>query len=103
MKSVFRATDMLGRVGGDEFLVFMKHVNKDAVKERARELCSRIKQVYKNNETEVNVSCSIGIAYYPFDGEEYNEMFSKADLAMYYAKVKGGNHFASYEEIIENI
>lgn len=103
MKSVFRATDLLGRVGGDEFLVFMKNVNKDAVKERARELCCRIKQVYKNNETEVNVSCSIGIAYYPFDGEEYNEMFSKADLAMYYAKVKGGNHFASYEEIIENI
>lgn len=103
MKSVFRSSDYLGRVGGDEFLVFMKNTNKAVVKEKAKDLCALINQVYKNDQGEVRVSCSIGIAFYPSEGNDYDELFSKADLAMYYSKLKGGNYYISYEEIMENI
>lgn len=103
LKDVFRISDYLGRVGGDEFVIFMKNINKEAVRQKAAELCSEIYHTYKNKKGHVQVSCSVGIAYYPYDGNDYDELFSKADLAMYFSKLNGGNFAASYEEIIENI
>lgn len=106
MKSVFRNTDIVGRVGGDEFLVFMKHVTRDVCYRKAVEFGTLVGQSLEKAAGGVEVSCSIGIAYYDVDFEEndtgdgrtYNELFTRADMAMYRAKKQGKNCVVAYSD-----
>lgn len=90
----FRATDIVGRVGGDEFLVFMKNTAMDVVVEKAKKLCSTCGRQLIGDEAVVNVTLSIGIAIYGVDGEDYNTLFQMADRAMYRIKRNGKNSFS---------
>ena len=100
--SVFRKADVIGRVGGDEFLVFMKNVEKNIVLERAEQLCQRLRQQYEGEKQNVGISCSVGIALYNVDGLTYQELFERADYAMYQAKDAGKNqyHLAESEAMV---
>lgn len=103
MKKVFITDELLGRAGGDEFVVFIKNSNRKKTEDLAKILCKEIKQKYSGNKKEVDVSSSIGIAYFIEDGFDYNSLFSKADIAMYYSKLQGGNRLTTYKEIIDVI
>ncbi len=94
----FRADDILGRVGGDEFVVFLKNtVNIDEISKKATKICSEVNKVYEKNGQSVNLSCSIGIALSPTHGETFEELYHKADLAMYSCKKKMKNGYVIYE------
>lgn len=105
MKNVFRNTDIVGRVGGDEFLVFMKYVNRDVCYRKAMEFGAMVGATLEKSADGVEVSCSIGIAYYEVDfegndtgdGRTYHELFTRADMAMYRAKEKGKNCVVEYD------
>lgn len=91
LPQVFRDSDIIGRVGGDEFMVFMKDVAvPSAIIERAECLC-RIFDGQKIGKHGASVYSSIGIARYPQDADTYDELFRKADAAMYQAKRRGKN------------
>lgn len=93
-----RNTDIVGRVGGDEFLVFMRGVRSpDIVARKAREICTAFTERYGDSLVNGGVSCSVGIALYPRDGASYEALLSKADQALYAAKEKGKNRFAFYD------
>lgn len=91
--SSFRTSDIVGRVGGDEFLVFMKEVEPDIVENKARMLCEKIKKQYQEDDLSVDISCSVGIAFFNQDGINYDELFERADYAMYQAKSAGKNQY----------
>lgn len=97
LSRLYRSTDIVGRIGGDEFFVLMKYTNLDQIKEKASVLCDTIKQVYKGEAGDVTISCSIGIALYNRDGSDYSTLFQKADLAMYQAKESGKNRYKIVE------
>lgn len=103
MKKVFCNDEILGRAGGDEFVVFIKNSNRTKTEELAKQLCSEVKKKYSGNKLDVDVSSSIGAAYFIEDGFDYNSLFSKADIAMYYSKLQGGNRLTTYKEIIDVI
>lgn len=90
----FRASDIVGRVGGDEFLVFMKNTTMEVVVEKAKKLCSGCGKQLIGDEAVVNVTLSIGIAIYGVDGDDYNSLFQMADRAMYRIKKNGKNSFS---------
>ena len=90
-----RATDMVGRFGGDEFLIILPTGDK----ERARKIAEGIVRIVEKNSININqqlfnVRTSIGVATYPDDGGTAEDMFKKADGALYMVKRKGGNGVA---------
>lgn len=95
MQHVFRNVDIIGRIGGDEFLIYVETNNFDIIAKRADQLL----EMFANMNIEgVKISCSIGIALVPQDGKTFNEIYQKADQALYYVKNKGKNQYVFYNE-----
>lgn len=89
----FRTNDIVGRVGGDEFLVFMKNTTMRKAQEKAQILCRILSREYSGRDIHYHVSASIGLAVYEEDCKDYSSLFEKADHAMYRAKQGGGNNY----------
>jgi diguanylate cyclase (GGDEF)-like protein/PAS domain S-box-containing protein len=102
LKSQFREDDIVGRMGGDEFVVFLQNIPSDAILEDKSRLLNRI---FRNTRTSggdvCRVSCSVGAAIYPTDGTSYPELFHKADIAMYAAKNSGKDACCVYSDKME--
>ena len=96
IRSLFRGGDIVGRVGGDEFVVFMKNADSEAVMKKAETLNRTIESLSGCKKIGTSVSGSVGAAFYPGDGKSYDELFRKADTAMYVAKKQGKNSFRVY-------
>lgn len=96
LRALFRDGDILGRVGGDEFVVFMKKADSAAVAKKAEILNRSIASIGNGSNLSVPVSGSVGVALYPGDGACYDELFRNADTAMYSAKKGGKNSFRVY-------
>lgn len=84
-----RKTDILGRYGGDEFILLMPHVNAPA----AMEICDRLRKEIALKSSP-KFSISMGIASYPYDGRSFNELLEVADRGLYVAKANGKNRVA---------
>lgn len=96
----FRREDIVGRIGGDEFVVFMCDIDRaheSIIEERAKQLIAEIESLSKR-EDGANISCSVGIAKYPQDGTTYEELFAKADEALYDIKKNGKSDYRFYQE-----
>ncbi len=97
MNSVFRETDLIGRVGGDEFLILLKHVKEPfIVREKAEALLESISGLSDEINSPVQISCSIGISLYEGDGTSFDKLYERADTAMYRAKRAGRNKAEFY-------
>jgi diguanylate cyclase (GGDEF)-like protein len=98
MQDCVRGDDMVGRFGGDEFVIVLTDLGEDAlaiapVLEKIRQAVTR--PVLLDGQ-EVQVSCSMGVVMYPRDGEDPNTLMMNADAAMYRAKEMGNNNFQFY-------
>ena len=98
IRNVFRDTDLVGRMGGDEFMVLMSHTTLDIARDRARRLNDRIRSDVESGGESVHISCSIGIAFFAKDGEDYDSLFRAADSALYEAKESGKDCYRIYGE-----
>lgn len=93
LKKSFRDSDIVGRVGGDEFFALMKNVPDVALVERkANELLSTIQEICAGY-ADIRLSGSIGIGIYPENGKTLDELYGQADAALYQAKRKGKNQY----------
>ncbi len=93
VKANFRETDIVGRIGGDEFFAFMRNVSGVSLAEKkAGELLATIQKV-SVDYPDVELSGSIGVAMYPEDGKTLEDLYAMADGALYQAKRSGKNKF----------
>lgn len=92
----FRKSDVVGRIGGDEFIVFMTDIpNNELARQKANNLARLLR--YKPNITlPANVSISIGLVITEKCAYEYEELFNKADQALYEAKRNGKGQYKEY-------
>lgn len=97
--SIFRDADVVGRIGGDEFVVLMRSVtSKSQVEKKATHLCQAFHKRYSQNGETITISGSIGIAVFPMDGDTYETLVEHADSALYEVKGNGKNNYCFYEK-----
>ncbi len=95
-------SDVIARVGGDEFLMLLVNAGtQDDVSQRARKIVNSLAQPFEVEDREVGIGCSIGIAFYPDDGQ-HAKLIARADSAMYAAKRAGGGGFCFFVPAMED-
>lgn len=101
LNTAVRHCDLVGRIGGDEFLALIEDIksNQDVVTIVER-IIDSLRQPFLVNNHELQVSASVGIAIYPRDGN-LDRLLIAADSAMYHAKSAGKNQFRFYDEEME--
>ena len=95
----FKGKDIVGRVGGDEFMVFMQDIKFPGDAEGlSTSILNSIRKPYSCDGITVNITLSIGIAVCPISGTDYTELYENADRALYHTKEGGKNNFTVYEK-----
>ncbi len=105
LRTVFRADDFLGRLGGDEFCVLL-YLPKSAdfgtaaeyTSEKCRQLCEAFANNYTGPDGKYKVSASIGASFFPQNGSTFTELYQCADKALYESKRRGKDTFTLYME-----
>ncbi len=102
IRTEFRVTDIIGRTGGDEFIIFLKDLKDDSVIEReSGRVAGFFKDFTVGTYTKYSPTASIGAAIYPRDGSDYESLYKAADTALYKAKKRGKNQLAFFSETTE--
>ena len=84
--------------GGDEFLLLLRDVGTpDEIEQLIARCTSVLGEAYQIQKSELHISSSIGIARFPVDGSDSEELLARADAAMYHAKQNGRNMFRFFE------
>ena len=88
---------ILGRIGGDEFVVFTPVLNIEWVNRKAGEVSKALNIVCENNLSSWKMTGSIGIAVTPKDGKTFEDIYKNADIALYQTKEKGKNGYTIHK------
>lgn len=99
IQSEVRENGLVGRFGGDEFLVlFYNAYDMENMRERLRSIKNSVASsfVKTDNGEDISITLSIGCAAYPKDADNYEDLFFLADFALYRAKEKGRNRYIIY-------
>ena len=98
LKDCLRRGDTLARLGGDEFTVVLPELrDRQDAEIIAGKFLESLSRPFMLDGNEVYISASIGIAVYPTDGEQIDELLRHADIAMYHVKAQGKNGHSFYD------
>ena len=98
LKEKFTGDEIVGRFGGDEFIVFIKDTDdKEFARKIANEIWDGTRECIKLPDEEQKISVSMGIAVYHGEEKNYSEIFKKADVAMYKTKENRESRFNFYD------
>ncbi|WP_409967816.1 diguanylate cyclase [Bengtsoniella intestinalis] len=98
LKSIFRSTDLVGRIGGDEFMVLMKNTGDTVgITRKINQLLDQMDTTYQGPYHSHRISASVGVAVYGRDGKTFKELYDHADIALFDAKNRGKNDFVFYD------
>lgn len=102
IRKIMNPGDIVGRIGGDDFVLFFANVsNRDEVSRRIESLKKSLYGIYVGEKTKYKISCSIGGVIYPENGETYRELFQCGDIALYSAKEQGFEGFEWYVDCLQ--
>ncbi len=97
LKETFRDIDIIARIGGDEFIVFVEKLDDiELISQKAEKILEVYRKTYSGEYKDYSVSGSVGIAIFPRDGTNYEELYQNADKALSQAKIQGKNRFLIY-------
>ncbi|WP_343248733.1 sensor domain-containing diguanylate cyclase [Diplocloster hominis] len=93
----FRSSDLFARMGGDEFAVFVVNISSaEATLKIADRLCAKICGLTELTGLARQITISLGMSTYPLDAATFEELYKKADQALYEVKHNGGNGCLRY-------
>jgi diguanylate cyclase (GGDEF)-like protein/PAS domain S-box-containing protein len=102
-KRSLRAVDVVGRLGGDEFIILTEEVDElSQIANVAHKILTTTIQPMSLQGEECRVTASIGISIYPGDGTDEQTLIKNADIAMYFAKEEGKNNYQFYSKDIQS-
>ena len=85
----YKGMDVAGRIGGDEFMIFLNSISSDDACRLADKLCKLVKGAFEGEEYDGKITLSVGIAASPEHGKDYETLYNNADKALYTAKDSG--------------
>ncbi|MBD8527206.1 sensor domain-containing protein [Pseudomarimonas arenosa] len=97
LRLCLRQVDTAARLGGDEFILLLNKVDAVGAETAARRVLNALAEPIELDDMRFNLSCSIGIAMYPGDGTDMDELIKNADSAMYAVKERGRSDFRFYQ------
>ena len=104
IRNFFRASDIIGRFGGDEFIIFLKDIGQhDNILKKCPQLLENIRRSYKCQDDLLKLSASIGIVFSSNHNLSFEDLFHKADLALYAAKKSGKDQFCVYHSRLTSL
>jgi diguanylate cyclase (GGDEF)-like protein len=104
LKLVVRDVDFVARLGGDEFCIILDEMHdEERVGEVADRCLNKINQALQIGHQQVRPAASIGIAFYPRDGDNEIELMKAADTAMYKAKQAGKQRYCYYSKEMADV
>lgn len=105
LQNNLRDSDVIGRLGGDEFIILLNHVDDSTdISLLAQKLLDEFRSVFVLNQRELTSTISIGIAIYPTDSKTPAELLRQADSAMYHSKEQGRNTYNFFtQQMNQNI
>lgn len=96
-KSMIRENDIVARIGGDEFIIVLNDFSDTGVLEEViTKILHAFHQEWNIQDNFLRLSTSIGVAIYPDDSKDINELMKFADIAMYKAKAEGRDQFSFF-------
>ena len=96
LRTNFRKEDIIGRIGGDEFVVLLKNLTaKEEANAHIEHLISEIRDLYID-EIEGKMTISIGLCFAPENGSTFMDLYSCADRALYQTKQNGRDGYTFY-------
>jgi diguanylate cyclase (GGDEF)-like protein/PAS domain S-box-containing protein len=99
LRHCLRASDTVSRLGGDEFIILVEGTESPrffaAVAEK---ICQALDAPVELGAQSLSVSGTLGIAVAPVDGEDFDTLLKKADMAMYHAKARGRGSYSFFDE-----
>lgn len=104
LNKVFSDQDCIGRLGGDEFAVcvmyqaFDEQTLRAFIAKKAAKICQANRRTYTDGASEVSITSSVGISYAPDMGSSFEELYTRADAALYYSKEHGKNQYHIYTD-----
>lgn len=98
LKSLVREHDLVGRVGGDEFVLFLASCGDDVhLQRRGEQILETLQEELNQNGVVTTIKGSVGVSVYPKHGTNYEELYERADKALYHSKHLGKNVVTIYQ------
>lgn len=98
LKKQFPSEDIVGRIGGDEFAVFLSVPSKEWVEQKVEDLSKVLHYDFVNDSKKCIISSSIGVSIAPEAGNSFDTLYKKADKALYRTKKAGKDGYTIYKE-----
>ena len=100
----FRKDDIIGRIGGDEFVIYMRNIeSKEIASARVKNLIENVRSLPFEEMNGNHVTISVGIAFVPEAGNCYMDLYKNADTALYEAKHNGRDRYHVYTQVCNQI
>lgn len=101
LKSCLRLNDFVARIGGDEFAVILSMIESpELAGSVAKKIIHSLSKDYDLDGHIISIGASVGIALYPADGKNKENLIKNADIAMYSAKDRGRNNYQYFTQSI---
>lgn len=101
LHALFRNSDYIGRIGGDEFMVFLREVSDiHLLEDKAKAIVEAMDITYHGTNSAYRISGSIGVSVYPQDGRRFADLYQHADTALYDVKHRGKNGYTLYHSAL---
>lgn len=97
LKRQFREEDVVGRIGGDEFAVFVCAISMEWAENKAKSLVRELQYEFTEGTKTCQISASIGVALYPDTGTDFETLYQNADSALYCTKENGKKGYTIFQ------
>ena len=96
LREQFREGDVVGRIGGDEFVAFVRVPGRETAEKKAGDLVAALRREVKTDAATCSVSASIGVALTPEAGRVFEALYRNADAALYRTKARGRDGYTFF-------
>jgi diguanylate cyclase (GGDEF)-like protein len=99
----FKGMDIAGRIGGDEFMVYLRDIKSETAIKLAAMISDKARHLFTGEPLERHVSLSIGLSVFPGHGKNFEDLYRAADMALYFVKEHGRDFYKMYSPELKSL